>query len=201
LTSHIQNVGHVGVDGVADVDGAGLRIGHFKLHSNFQIALAGNARPGVVQGGHETFLVDEIAAQRNVHVREGGIVPTVLNGTESDLLRIGVDSKHGKQEVIGELLENRSVVSKSSKIGFLDEKVFVVKAKVKMLNAMILEDVLIRAAGKIVSARRHLFVEAKDQNGLGEINVFEHNLVSGRTVRHGIDHLETSDAGKFHPRF
>jgi hypothetical protein len=25
--------------------------------------------------------------------------------------------------------------------------------------------------------------------------------VSGRTVRHGIDHLETSDAGKFHPRF
>ncbi len=114
MTSHIQNVGHVGVDGVADVDGAGLRIGHFKLKGNFQIALAGNART-IICGGHEMFPVDKIAAQRNVNMREGGIVPSILNVVESELLQIGVDSKHGKHEMIDQLLETQTIFSKSSK--------------------------------------------------------------------------------------
>ena len=66
---------------------------------------------------------------------------------------------------------------------------------------MILENVLIGGGAKIKSARGHLFVEAKDQNGLGKINVLKHNLVSGRRVGHGVDQLQASDPGKFHPGF
>ena len=100
MTFDIQNVAHVGVDGVADVNGAGLRIGQFKLNGNFQIALAGNART-VVRGGHETFLFGKIAAQRNVNVREGRLGSAILNGAQIELCRIGIDSKHGKHEIIG----------------------------------------------------------------------------------------------------
>ena len=51
LISHIQNLGYISVDGVADIDGAGLRISHFKLKGNFKISLVGNART-VIHWGH-----------------------------------------------------------------------------------------------------------------------------------------------------
>ena len=44
LTSNIQNIGHVGVDGVKNVDRAGLGICTLKLNGNFQIGFARNAR-------------------------------------------------------------------------------------------------------------------------------------------------------------
>jgi hypothetical protein len=170
LTSHIQNVGYISVDGVTDIDGAGLRIGHFKLKGNFQIGLSGNART-VICGGHKMFPVDKIAAQRNVNVRKRGIVSAILNVGESQLFRVGLNSKHGKHEMINQLLETQKIILKSSKIGLLETKFFVVKAKVKKPNAMILEDILFRATAKIVSTRGHLFVKAKDKDGLGKIKI------------------------------
>ncbi len=77
----IQNVGNVGVDGIGDVNGAGLRIGHVELKGNFQISLARNAG-SIVLRGHQTFLVNEIAAQRNVNVRKGGDLSAIQNMAE-----------------------------------------------------------------------------------------------------------------------
>ena len=196
MTSHIQNVGHVGVDGVADVDCAGLRIGGFKLKGNFQIILARNAGT-VIQGRHETFPVCEAAAQRNVNVGEGGILSSVLDSFKSELGNVGLNSKHGNEMIVGELFDGQTIVAKSPKVRLLETEFLITKAEIEMSNAVTFENVLLQAFAEIISARSNLFVETKNQNRLGKINILKDGFVSRRGVGNGIDQLQVSDTGKF----
>ena len=196
MIAHIQNGGHVGVDGVTNVDGAGLRIGHVKLERNFQIPLACNGRT-VVHGGHQSVLVLKVAAQRNVNVREGGGISALLNAEKIELVSVGLDSAHGKHVMINQLFQSQRVGAKFSKVGFLETKFFVVKTKVEMFDAVLLKDVLIGAFAKIVGARSNLFVEAKNQDRFREENVLKDGSVSGGSVGNWINQLKTGDAWKF----
>jgi hypothetical protein len=157
LTSRIQNVGHVRVDGVENVDRTGLGILTLKLNGNFQIRFARNART-VVHGRHQTFPVGKIATQRNVNVRKRRTLSAFSNGCQVELFNIWANSKWGLAVIVGKQFNSQAVIAKPPKMGLLEMKLFVVKTKVQVPDAMILENILILIVAKVVGARSNLFI-------------------------------------------
>jgi len=62
---------------------------------------------------------------------------------------------------------------------------------------VVLEDILIPNCAEIVRTGSDLFVETKNQDSLGKVDVLKNGPVSRGSVGNGINQLETCDAGKF----